>query len=86
MVAFATTDFFEHTDSFFDYRKTVYEISEETQRSNRIDLRLFQTYLAENDIPQIDGPVVIGFQYELKQKRQNSGASINRKMFTLCSK
>jgi site-specific recombinase XerD len=85
MVAFATSEFFQHAGSFFDYRKTVYEISEETRRSNRIDLGLFQTYLAENDIHQIDGPAVIGFQYELKQNRQNSGASINRKMFTLRS-
>jgi len=85
MVAFATGEFFQHTDSFFDYRKTVYETSEETQRSNRIDLNLFKSYLKENQLEHIDGPAVIGFQYELKQKRQNSGASINRKMFTLRS-
>jgi hypothetical protein len=30
MVAFATSEFFQHAGSFFDYRKTVYEISEET--------------------------------------------------------
>jgi site-specific recombinase XerD len=85
MVAFATGEFFEHTDSFFDYRTTVYEVSEETRRSNRIDLNLFKNYLEENQLVHIDGPAVIGFQYELKQNRQNSSASINRKMFTLRS-
>lgn len=85
MVAFATGEFFQHTDSFFDYRKTVYEVSDETTRSNRIDLKLFQGYLAENHIEHIDGQAVMGFQYELKQNRNNSGASLNRKIFTLRS-
>jgi hypothetical protein len=32
MVVFATGEFFQHTDSFFDYRKTVYEISEDSSK------------------------------------------------------
>lgn len=85
MAAFATNDFFHHSDSFFEYRKTVYEISDETQRSNRIDLNLFKNYLEKNQVEYIDGPAVIGFQYELKLNRNNNGPSVNRKMFTLRS-
>jgi len=85
MAGLATDDFFRHTDSFFHYRKTVYEISDETQRSNRIDLRLFKRYLEGNALASIDGRAVIGFQYDLKENQHNSGASVNRKMFTLRS-
>lgn len=77
--------FFEHTDSFFDYRKTVYETSEETIRSNRIDLNIFRGFVEKNGYEHIDGQLAIDFQYELKKERHNSGPSLNRKLFTLRS-
>jgi len=35
----STAAFFEHVDFFIDYRKTIHEISDETIRTNRIDLK-----------------------------------------------
>ena len=34
----AADTFFDHLESFFDYRSTVYEASQQTIKSNRIDL------------------------------------------------
>ena len=81
----ATAQFFNHIDAFVDYRKTIYEATDQTIRSNRIDLSLFEGFVKECKAKSIDGQTVMGFQYYLKKQRQNSGASINRKIFTLRS-
>lgn len=77
--------FFQHIDSFIDYRKTVYEVSDQTIHSNRIDLTLFENFVKERDYIRIDGIAVMAFQFYLKEERNNSGPSINRKIFTLKS-
>jgi len=77
--------FFEHLDAFFSYRQTIYDISSQTLKSNRIDLSLFENFIRSRNLQTIDGPAVIDFQYYLKQQRNNSGGSINRKIFTLRS-
>jgi len=77
--------FFGHTDRFFYYRSRIYELSDQTLKTNRTDLRLFKDFIAAGDYDAIDGPAVIDFQYYLKNDRQNCGASINRKIFTLRS-
>ena len=84
-MAVAATQFFNHIDAFVDYRKTIYETSEETIRSNCIDLNLFRNFVKERKTEFIDGPTVMDFQYHLKKQRKNSGPSINRKIFTLRS-
>ncbi len=84
-MAVATAQFFNHIDAFVDYRKTIYETSEETIRSNCIDLNLFRDFVKERKTEFIDGPTVMSFQYHLKKQRNNSGPSINRKIFTLRS-
>lgn len=68
-----------------DYRKTIYDISHETIRSNTIDLRLFEDFIKERNYQTITGPAVMAFQYYLKKERKNRGPSINRKIFTLKS-
>ena len=78
-------DFFEHVDAFMDYRKTVYEVSDQTIKSNMVDLRLFKGFIKRNKHETITGPAVMDFQYYLKKDRNNSGKSINRKIFTLRS-
>jgi site-specific recombinase XerD len=75
--------FFDHLDSFFDYRRTVYEASEQTIESNRIDLNLFKDFIESRSVDTIDGPAIVDFQYYLKKQRKNAGGSINRKIFTL---
>lgn len=75
--------FFDHLDTFFDYRRTVYEVSEQTIKSNRIDLKLFKDFIDRRKDDTIDGPAIIDFQYYLKEERGNGGGSINRKIFTL---
>jgi len=80
-----TEDFFKHIDTFMDYRKNVYEISNQTIKSNTIDLHLFENFIKENNFETINGPAAIGFQEYLKNERNNSGGSINRKIFTLRS-
>ncbi len=84
-MAVAARDFMHHIDDFFNYRKTIYEISDQTLKSNRVDLSLFQNFVQTKNVKTIDGPSVMGFQYYLKQERTNCGASINRKLFTLRS-
>ncbi len=84
-MAVSAAQFFNHIDAFVDYRKTIYETSDETVRSNCIDLNLFEDFVKERKTEFIDGPTVMSFQYHLKKQRNNSGPSINRKIFTLRS-
>ncbi|NOZ61681.1 MAG: tyrosine-type recombinase/integrase [Calditrichaeota bacterium] len=77
--------FFSHVDDFMDYRKTIYEVSDQTIKSNHIDINLFRDFLDMENYFYIDGHAVMNFQYYLKQQRLNCGASINRKIFTLRS-
>jgi len=77
--------FFNHIENFMDYRKTIYEASEQTIKSNRIDIRLFKDFLDTKQYNYINGKAVIDFQYYLKQQRLNCGSSMNRKLFTLRS-
>jgi site-specific recombinase XerD len=81
----ASNDFFRHFDDFFNYRKDIYEISEQTVKSNRVDLDLFKNFICSQNQQTIDGPAVIDFQYYLKNQRQNCGSSINRKIYALRS-
>lgn len=81
----ATAQFFGHIDAFVNYRKTIYEASDQTIRSNRIDLGLFEEFVKQRKAKAIDGQTVMSFQYYLKKQRKNAGASINRKIFTLRS-
>ncbi len=81
--AMKTEVFFQHIQPFIDYRKTVYEVSDQTIRSNSIDLALFEKFIRKRDYQKITGNAVINFQKYLKKERDNSGASINRKLFTL---
>jgi len=84
-MAVASDNFFTHIDDFFNYRQDIYEISPQTVKSNRVDLDLFKNFICSKNLQTIDGPAVIDFQYYLKKQRQNCGASINRKLFTLRS-
>ena len=77
--------FFNHIQGFIDYRKIVYDISDQTIKSNCIDINLFKDFMETSQLQYIDGKTVIKFQYYLKQQRLNSGASMNRKLFTLRS-
>jgi len=77
--------FFNQMELFFNYRTEVYEVSPQTIKTNRVDLNLFETFIRDRNIQSIDGPAMIDFQYYLKNDRQNCGASINRKIFSLRS-
>lgn len=77
--------FFRHVHDFMDYRKTIYEASDQTIKSNLIDISLFKNFVELKNYQHIDGKAVMDFQYYLKQQRLNSGASLNRKIFTLRS-
>ena len=80
-----STEFFEHIDAFFDYRQTIYPVSDQTIKSNRVDLELFQSFIQAGPFDTISGPAAMQFQYHLKNDRDNCGGSINRKIFTLRS-
>ena len=77
--------FFSHVDSFIDYRQTVYEVSDQTTRSNIIDINLFRRYMNKQKRKEITGQVVMDFQVYLRKQRENSGRSMNRKLFSLRS-
>lgn len=76
-------NFFEYIDKFLNYRQAIYGASDQTIKSNLCDLRLFENFVLKKDYETIDGPLIIDFQYHLKQERGNCGASLNRKIFTL---
>ncbi len=77
--------FFKHIDAFFNYRKDIYQVSDQTIKSNRVDLNLFRSFIKDSRYQNISGPATIQFQYYLKVERDNCGGSINRKIFTLRS-
>lgn len=77
--------FFCHIDGYIDYKKIIYEASDQTIKSNLIDINLFKDFLDMKDYQFIDGKTVMDFQYYLKLGRLNCGASMNRKLFTLRS-
>jgi site-specific recombinase XerD len=77
--------FFNYIDGFIDYRKTIYDASDQTIKSNCIYINLFKEFVETKQLQYIDGKAVMDFQYYLKQQRLNSGASMNRKLFTLRS-
>jgi site-specific recombinase XerD len=77
--------FFNHIDSFIDYRQTVYEVSDQTTKSNIIDINLFRRYMDEQKCKEITGQAVMNFQVYLKRQRENTGRSVNRKLFSLRS-
>ncbi len=81
----STTDFFNHIEPFMNYRSTVYDISDQTIKSNRSDLKLFENFMGEKQHETITGPAVMDFQHYLKTQRKNCGGSLNRKLFTLRS-
>lgn len=84
-MAVTAKEFFDHTDRFMDYRKIVYETSEQTLKSNQTDLRLFREFIENQAYKTINGPAVMDFQFHLKVDRDNTGGSINRKIYTLRS-
>ena len=84
-MAIAAENFFNYVDDFFKYRRDIYEISPQTLKTNRVDLTLFKNFINSQDEKTINGPVMIAFQYYLKNQRQNCGSSINRKIFALRS-
>ena len=85
MAAVDIREFFKHKDAFMDQRKVIYEISDQTIKSNRTDLRLFKGFMDKRGYDHIDGTVAMDYLHYLKTERSNSGKSINRKIFTLRS-
>jgi site-specific recombinase XerD len=79
------TGFFKHIEDYFSYRRDIYNVSDQTLKSNRIDLSLFKNFIVQNGHKTIDGPAVMQFQHYLKKDRNNCGASMNRKLFALRS-
>jgi len=77
--------FFNYVENFMEYRKTIYEASDQTIKSNRIDIQLFKNFIDMKEYHYIDGKAVMDFQYYLKQQRLNCGSSMNRKIFALRS-
>jgi len=84
-MAVSTDDFSRYVDDFLNYRQDIYDVSPQTTKSNRVDLTLFENFIRSQNENTISGPAMINFQYYLKNQRQNCGASINRKIFTLRS-
>jgi len=84
-MAFSTESFSSHIGAFLDYRQRVGYATQATRGSNRIDLKLFESFLMDNNIKTVSGRAVIAFQQYLSGVRKNSPASANRKIFTLRS-
>lgn len=84
-MAFSTESFSSQIGPFLDYRQRVGYTTQATMGSNRIDLKLFERFLMDNNIKTVSGRAVIAFQQYLSSLRKNSPASVNRKIFTLRS-
>jgi integrase/recombinase XerD len=84
-MAVLAADFFHHVHEFTDYRRDIHGVSEQTIKSNLVDLTLFENFIKSADHKTITGPAVMDFQYYLKTDRNNCGGSINRKIFALRS-
>lgn len=84
-MAISNEQFFQYIQDFFNYRQNVYEVSSQTLKTNRIDLNLFKNFMQSHNLSTVSGPAVMSFQSHLKQQRENCGASINRKIYTLRS-
>ncbi|MCP4141630.1 MAG: hypothetical protein GY755_15375 [Chloroflexi bacterium] len=67
--------FFDYMDAFFAWRKDIYGASDQTLKSNRVDLNLFNSFISEQNHDSITGPSVIDFQYYLKDIRNNCGGA-----------
>ena len=84
-MAFKMTELKVHLQSFLDYRKNLGYARPATARSNTIDLKLFVDFMDEQAYDSVSGKAIIAFQNHLAHKRNNTPASINRKIFTLRS-
>jgi site-specific recombinase XerD len=78
-------DFKSNISSFLAYRSAVGYSCETTRQSNAVDLKLFADFMDSNNKQTVSGADVIAFQQHLAGVRNNTGASINRKIFTLRS-
>jgi site-specific recombinase XerD len=78
-------NFFDYVPEFTKYRRDIHGVSEQTIKSNLVDLTLFENFITATGHKTITGPSVMDFQYHLKTERNNCGGSINRKIFTLRS-
>jgi len=83
--AVSKENFFNYVEKYMKYRKDIYEASDQTVKSNQIDINLFKDFIEMKNYQYIDGHAVMDFQYYLKQQRLNCGSSINRKIFTFRS-
>ena len=84
-MAVKTATFFKYIEPFLNYRKSIYETTEQTLKSNRIDLTVFEQFILSKGYKTITGKATMAFQSYLKEDRLNCGGSINRKLFTLRS-
>jgi len=80
---FSRKEFSQNIESFLEYRRRIGYTTSETVRSDRIDLKLFERFMIDNNIKYVSGKTVISFQDYLVNERGNCPASVNRKIFTL---
>lgn len=73
----------EHITPFLQYRRQVGYTRPSTSRSDAIDLRLYTSFMRDNNFSHINGSSLIAFQQYLSAVRHNAPASLNRKIFTL---
>ncbi len=77
-MAVEVSGFFDYIADFIDYRKDIYLASDQTLKSNLIDLKLFENFIGSKSHKTINGPAVMEFQYHLKNDRDNCGGSITK--------
>ncbi|MCP4719463.1 MAG: tyrosine-type recombinase/integrase [Desulfobacteraceae bacterium] len=84
-MAVKTATFFKHIEPFLNNREKLYEDSDQTIKSHRTDLSLFDRFIRSKGYKTITGKATMAFQFYLKEDRLNCGGSINRKIYTLRS-
>jgi|GEM_PF-4916774 len=68
-MAVNTKDFFNYIDDYFSYRQSIYEVSRQTVKSNRVDLNLFKHFIGSQHQKTVSGPAGIDSQFYLKNQR-----------------
>ncbi len=78
-----TADFLANIDAFQTWQLKLANHRPSGVAAAILDLRLCGRYLATTELEQIDGPALLGFISHLRQVRENSPASVNRKISSL---
>ena len=76
-------DYTDHLELFTEQLVEVFNHQESGVKAQHCDLRLFETFLIENEITHIDTNTILQFIVYVRKERKNSPESTNRKLSSI---